>query len=260
MSSSKVDAAPDGKRALMRELLTGVVRSSEFEGQPWRDVCLGEMGEVFGGGTPASHNPEYWNGGIPWATPTDITDLQSREIRWTARTISEAGLRASSAKLLPEQTLLICTRATIGEIAIAAVPMATNQGFKNLVLSSDYDPRFVYYLISFFKNRLLRVASGSTFGEVSKRDVERMSFEVPCLPEQRRIAAVLDTADTEIALHRDFITQLRAQKRSLLEQLLTGRLRVPPRFDADGTTRLKASTPDPAAATTPPGPPTSQPP
>ena len=111
--------------------------------------------------------------------------------------------------------------------------MATNQGFKNLVLSKGYDPRFVYYLIRFFKNRLLRFASGSTFGEVSKRDVERMSFRVPSLPEQRRIAAVLDTADTEIALQRDLITHLRAQKCSLLEQLLTSQLRAPPRRDAD---------------------------
>lgn len=214
------------KRALMQSLLTGRRRFPEFEGQPWKEVRLGDMGKTVSGGTPDSTVPAYWDGDIDWATPTDITKLTTRFIRGTARRITPEGLKKSSAKLVGDGALLICTRATIGDLAIATGPICTNQGFKNLVLSDDYDSDFVFYLLQFFKNELVRYACGSTFLELSKKDFDKRSFHVPALEEQRQISAVLNDAEGQIAEHAQSITKLRTEKKALMQQLLTGKRRV----------------------------------
>ena len=226
VTESLLNNAKAQKRALMQQLLTGKRRFPEFEGRPWKEVPLGDMGRVVSGGTPDSGNPAYWDGDILWATPTDITKLTSRFINSTARAISEIGLKASSAKLVPEGAILICTRATIGELAIATCPICTNQGFKNLVLSKDYDSDFVFYLLQFFKSELIRYACGSTFLELSKKDFEKRSFNVPTLPEQKRIAVTLSAAETQIDERRQDLEKLRAEKKALMQQLLTGKRRV----------------------------------
>lgn len=218
--------AKSQKRALMQSLLTGKHRFPEFEGEPWKEVRLGEMGTTVSGGTPDSTNASYWDGDVQWATPTDITKLTSRFIRKTARMITESGLKGSSAKLVPAGTILICTRATIGEMAIATGPICTNQGFKNLVLSDAFVPDFIFYLLQFFKKDLIRYACGSTFLELSKKDFDKRSFLVPEISEQRRIAAFLNDAEDQIAEHAQSITKLRTEKKALMQQLLTGKRRV----------------------------------
>lgn len=218
--------AKSQKRALMQSLLTGKRRFPAFEGQPWKDVRLGEMGKSISGGTPDSTVLAYWDGDIDWATPTDITKLKTRFIYGTARRITREGLKKSSAKLVDAGALLICTRATIGDLAIATGPICTNQGFKNLVLSADYDPDFVFYLLQFFKKELIRYACGSTFLELSKKDFDKRSFMVPALEEQNSIAAVLNDAEDQIAEHAQSITKLRTEKKALMQQLLTGKRRV----------------------------------
>ncbi|PUB10524.1 restriction endonuclease subunit S [Yoonia sediminilitoris] len=218
--------AKDQKRALMQSLLTGKRRFPDFEGQPWKEVRLGETGTTVSGGTPDSTVASNWDGDIHWATPTDITKLTSRFIRKTARMITESGLKGSSAKLVPSGTILICTRATIGEMAIATGPICTNQGFKNLVLSDAFDSDFIFYLLQFFKKDLIRYACGSTFLELSKKDFDKRSFLMPELGEQRRIAAVLNDAEDQIAEHAQSITKLRTEKKALMQQLLTGKRRV----------------------------------
>ncbi len=214
------------KRALMQSLLTGKRRFPEFEGQPWKEVRLGETGTTVSGGTPDSTVASNWDGDIHWATPTDITKQTSRFIRKTARMITESGLKGSSAKLVPSGTILICTRATIGEMAIATGPICTNQGFKNLVLSDAFDSDFIFYLLQFFKKDLIRYACGSTFLELSKKAFDKRSFLMPELGEQRRIAAVLNDAEDQIAEHAQSITKLRTEKKALMQQLLTGKRRV----------------------------------
>jgi type I restriction enzyme S subunit len=225
-TESLLSNARTQKRALMQSLLTGKRRFPAFEGQPWKEVRLGEMGQTVSGGTPASETAAYWDGDVHWATPTDITKLSSRFIYQTARMITEDGLKKSSAKLVPEGTILICTRATIGEMAIATAPICTNQGFKNLVLSADFNSDFVFYLLQFFKKELIRYACGSTFLELSKKDFDKRSFMVPSLEEQEQIASVLNDTEDQIDEHRQSITKLRTEKKALMQQLLTGKRRV----------------------------------
>ena len=192
----------------------------------WRRVSVGDLGKIVSGGTPDSTNPAYWDGDIPWATQTDITNLASRYISSTARRITGAGLKSSSARLVPPGSILVCTRATIGELAIASEPICTNQGFKNLITNSEHDNEFVFYLLRFFKNYLVRYASGSTFLELTKKDFEKLVFVVPPLSEQRKIAKILSTWDKAIEMLERLASNTQDQKKALMQKLLSGKIRL----------------------------------
>ena len=187
----------------------------------WRDLTLAEVATVAGGGTPSRSERAYWNGDIPWATPTDVTGLSGRAISETRSMITEAGLASSSATLLAQDSLLMTTRATIGACAINRVPMATNQGFQNLVPKRSTGVDFLYYLIQHHKRRLTRLAAGSTFLELSKRTVRGFRVTVPPLSEQRKIAAILSSVDDAIEKTRAVIDQVQVVKRGLMQELLT---------------------------------------
>ena len=110
----------------------------------WNVKKLTGIGKIIGGGTPSSKNEEYWNGNILWAVPTDITKLTINYINDTARTITKKGLDNSSAKLLPVNTILLTSRATIGECAITTKPMSTNQGFQNIICHDALNNAMVF--------------------------------------------------------------------------------------------------------------------
>ena len=218
------------KKALMQQLLTGKKRLLDengvrFSGE-WKITTVSQMGKVVSGGTPDTNTKEYWDGDIHWLTPTDVTALKSRFVRATTRTISEAGVQNSSATILPAGSLMVCTRATIGALCISSGPICTNQGFKNIIPTKAFDVNFIYYLLAYNSKVLLRKASGSTFLELPKKDFEKMAFPCPFLEEQQRIAAVLSTADEEIAALQQKLDALKQEKKALMQQLLTGKRRV----------------------------------
>ena len=113
----------------------------------WKTVKLSEVSKIVGGGTPSTTENSYWDGNIPWITPKDLSGHKDMYVSSGSRSITEIGLKNSSAKLLPRDTVLFTSRAPIGYIAIASQPVCTNQGFKNLVLNDGYDCRFFYYLL-----------------------------------------------------------------------------------------------------------------
>jgi type I restriction enzyme S subunit len=214
----------------MQQLLTGKKRLLDdsgkvFEGE-WEEVTVGSLGKIYSGGTPSTSNKEYWGGDIDWITPTDITKQNSVYINSSLRKISLQGLNNSSAKLVPKGSLLICTRATIGEMAITSHEMCTNQGFKNIIPNENANIEFVFYLLTHEKNKLISKASGSTFLELSKSVFESMKFNVPTIDEQQQIAAVLTNADKEIELLEQQLTDLKQEKKALMQQLLSGKRRV----------------------------------
>ena len=213
------------KKSLMQKLLSPSERLSEFS-DPWAEVHVADMGTVVGGGTPDSDEPTYWGGDILWATPTDVTALKSRYIFSTSKNISKLGLKNSAARLLPKGALLMCTRATIGDLAIAEEPIATNQGFKSLIPNKRYDVDFLYYLFTYNKHVFKRNACGSTFVELSKHDFEKQRLLVPSLAEQKSIASVLNSASAEIETLKIQLGLLNQEKSALMQQLLTGERRV----------------------------------
>ncbi len=213
------------KRAAMQQLLIGMTRLPGFSGA-WETTTLGDIAEIYSGATPNTQVSAYWNGRIPWCTPTDITAMPGKYLRATERSVTEEGLVSCSARLLPAGSLLLCSRATIGEIKIAVSPVCTNQGFKSLVCKTDVSNEFLYYLLLTLKPQLIERAIGSTFLEISKSDVASLSLRIPTHTEQHAIAAILSDMDDEITAleHRRY--KMRAIKQGMIQQLLTGRVRL----------------------------------
>lgn len=212
------------KKGLMQKLLTGEKRLPGFSDE-WKEVKLGEICNVISGGTPSTNNLSYWNGDIYWATPTDITK-NGKFISYTERKITNQGLKNSSANLLPINSILMTSRATIGERSINTKPMATNQGFKSFVCKKNSHYQYIYYLIEVLKKDFIRMASGSTFLEISKKDTEILKTTIPPLAEQKAIAEILSTADSEIELLNRLLENKKVEKKGLMQLLLTGIVRV----------------------------------
>lgn len=163
----------------------------------YKMVSLGDKSlfRVESGGTPYSNIPEYWDGNIRWATLVDLPAANLiTELKDTERTISPLGLEKSSAKLLPSGTVLVSTRATIGRVAIAECETATNQGFKNIIVIDDtkVSNRFVAYMMTALADRMVSLASGGTFKEISKSNFLTLSIPLPPLEKQEQIVAELD--------------------------------------------------------------------
>jgi len=190
--------------------------------EEWKAVRLQSVAQVCGGSTPSTRVTEYWNGDIPFVTPTDVTGLKGNNfIRKTEKRITQRGLESISAKLLPPGSVLVTSRASIGFAAVNEVPMVTNQGFVNIVCGEIIHNLFLLYLIRHFVAKLTRLASGSTFKEVSRTSLKRMLIPLPPLPEQQRIALVLSTVDDAIQKTGEIIEKTRQLKRGLMQQLLT---------------------------------------
>lgn len=187
----------------------------------WRRVRLGEVAQVIGGGTPSRSVPENWDGDISWATPSDLTRLRGRYISKTESHLSRTGLEMSSATVLPAGSVLVTSRATIGTCAINRIPMATNQGFQNLVPGPEVCAEFLFYLMREVTPELVRVASGSTFLEVSRKSVASLEIVLPPFPEQRRIAAILSSVDEAIESTQEVLDQLQVVKKAMMAELLT---------------------------------------
>lgn len=192
----------------------------------WSVKKLGEIGTFVSGGTPDTEKPEYWNGDIVWLTPSEITKLKTRFVSDSERKITKLGLKNSSAVLLPKNSLIICTRATVGDCCINTKEVSTNQGFKNLILNNNCVD-FLYYLISIHKNDLIRRACGSTFLEISKHDIEKLKYVFPPLPEQEKIAEILSCWDEGIEKLSALIEKKKLQKKALMQKLLTAKIRLP---------------------------------
>ena len=213
------------KQAAMQQLLTAKTRLPGYIGK-WATAKLGQAADIRNGATPSTRTAAYWNGPIPWCTPTDITRTRGKHLIETERCITADGLASCTASLLPVGTLLLCSRATIGEIKIAASPVCTNQGFKSLVCRDGVSNEFLYYLLVTLKPRMIERAIGSTFLEIGKRDVESIEVKLPPHDEQRAIAAILSDMDAEIAALEQRREKTRTIKQGMMQQLLTGRARL----------------------------------
>ena len=219
----------------MQELLTGKKRLPGFSGE-WSKQQLGDICNIVNGGTPSTSIAEFWNGKILWCTPTDITSCSTKYIYTTESKITESGLKASSATLLPKGALLLCSRATIGEVRIAGNTICTNQGFKSLVVHQNISNEWLYYMVHVLKFNMLEKAIGSTFLEISKKDLAELDIIVPEFTEQKAIAQVLSDMDSEIELLEKKLAKYQQIKQGMMQELLTGRIRL---VDADGKEQPK---------------------
>ncbi len=228
-----IEKTKEAKKGLMQRLLTSGIGHKKFKKTiignipvDWEVVRLGEICDVIGGSTPSTTRKEFWNGSIPFATPTDITNLCGREISNTKQKITQEGLSSCGTRLLPAGSILLTSRATIGACAINTRPMATNQGFASLVCGKKIFNWFIFYMMIFIQNDLQRIGSGSTFKEVSKNSLRQLNIILPSLAEQKKIANILTTIDDDIGKYSGHKSNLELLKIGLMQILLTGKLRV----------------------------------
>ena len=179
---------------------------------------LGTVCSIVGGGTPDTLRPEYWEGNVEWFTPSEIGN--SKYVLSSIRKISRIGLSNSSAKLLPAGTVLLTTRATLGEMSIARSECSTNQGFQSLVADSKRVlPEYLYYLQILIKPWCEKYASGNTFREISKASLSKCVVPIPDLNSQKSIVCMLSLTDDFIETQEKVEDSLKQIKEGLLQQL-----------------------------------------
>ena len=193
------------------------MRFPEFSGE-WETKSINDLADVIGGGTPDTTVKSYWDGGIQWFTPSEIG--KNKFVDASLRTITEDGLNNSSAKLLPPNTILLSSRATIGECSLSLRECATNQGFQSLV-SKNCNVDFLYYLIQTKKKDLIRKSCGSTFLEISANEVRKIQVSVPSDVEQQKIAELLSLIDKRIATQNKIIDKFQSLIKGLAVALTT---------------------------------------
>lgn len=203
----------------MEKRLIPEVRFKGFKGN-WEEKRLGDIANIVGGGTPSTKIESYWNGEINWFTPSEISD--ERYAYESKRKITEEGLKKSSAKILPkDKTILFTSRATIGLMAILKKDSSTNQGFQSIVLK-DEEKTNIYFLFSQkhkFEKYGLQRAYGSTFLEISGREMRNMIISLPEIDEQEKIGRLFEKLDQTIDLQGKVIEENKRLKQALLQKL-----------------------------------------
>ncbi len=179
---------------------------------------ISDFADVIGGGTPSTKIEEYYGGDIPWLTPKDMSTHNSKYIEVGSRSITDLGLKKSSAKIVPKGTVLFTSRAPIGYIAIANKEVSTNQGFKSLICNDKIaHNEYIYYLLKSKVSAIESIASGSTFKEVSGSVLKDFIVELPPLQTQKKIAHILSTLDDKIELNRKMNQTLEEMAQTLFK-------------------------------------------
>jgi len=209
------------KQGVMQELLIGKRRLSGFN-KKWKREKVNQFGEIVTGGTPPTQNKEFWEGTVPWITPTDIT--KEKDIYHSEREITYLGLK--SIRELPQNSILVTCIASIGKNSILRVKGACNQQINAIVPNRDHDPDFLYYLFEYNKNFLLGNAGITATLIISKKDFSDLTFLIPEITEQISIASILSDIDSEIISLEQKRDKTKALKQGMMQELLTGRIRL----------------------------------
>ena len=209
------------KKAVMQKIFSQQVRFKKPDGTDfpdWEMKNLGTVADIVSGGTPDTENQEYWDNGVYyWFTPSEVGN--TKYVYKSKRMISSLGLAKSSAKLLPKGSLLLTSRATVGEISIAGVECCTNQGFQSLIVHDDVDAMFIFYNQPIIKNYAMKNAAGSTFIEISGKNLSKCPLMIPCIEEQHIIADFLSNFDEAIAAAKKELELWKELKKGLLQQM-----------------------------------------
>ncbi|WP_318636051.1 restriction endonuclease subunit S [Limosilactobacillus reuteri] len=222
LQQRKLDQLNELKKALLQKMLSNgklkpTLRFKEFSDN-WKQYKLGQVAKIVGGGTPSTKNSKYWDGSINWYSPVEINDQV-----YTAnsqRKITEIGLKKSSARLLPVGTVLFTSRAGIGNTAILTKEACTNQGFQSIVPDKDkLDSYFIYSMTAQLKRYGETHGAGSTFIEVSGKEMAKMPIVLPSYSEQLRISSIFSKIDITISTQQNKIDKLNSFKKSLLQNM-----------------------------------------
>ncbi len=228
-TQAQIDKLKDLKTGMMQELLTKGIGHTEFKDSPvgripveWEVKIIGSLGSVITGSTPKTSNADNYNGSIPFISPADIN--QSMHIEVTKSTISEEGL--TNTRELPANSIcVVCIGSTIGKAAITISRCATNQQINSIVCKNSY-PEYVYYLMMYYAKSIKSEASTQAVPIINKSAFSALLVQVPPLSEQIKIGKIIKTIDDSLMTKQDKLSSLRNIKKALMQDLLTGKVRV----------------------------------
>jgi type I restriction enzyme, S subunit len=220
----QLESAKRSRNAVLHALLTA-------GGDDWVEKSLGEIAEVIGGGTPSTTIGEYWEGDIVWLTPTEISSQDGKVVSDSIRKITDLGFKNSGAQMLPKDSVILTSRASVGFVALAGKELCTNQGFQSLIPKPSVLSKFLMFWIQLNRPEFESRSAGSTFKEISKSNVKSIKLELPPLPEQKRIIEIVNTLD-EVVSQTELTTSKAQNLRSgLLSDLLSGEHEIPVTYD-----------------------------
>ncbi len=212
------------------ELFPSAMQSSELGEIPegWEVSEIGKEVNVVGGGTPSTKNPEFWEGGnIHWTTPKDLSNLADKVLINTDRKITSKGLEKISSGLLPVDTVLMSSRAPVGYLALAKIPVAVNQGYIAMKCEKCLSPEYVIQWASANMDEIKRRASGTTFSEISKKNFKMIPVLVPDEKLIDRYSVYVKNIYSEIEAKVRESYELAKLRDTLLPKLLSGEITVP---------------------------------
>ena len=204
-------------REIEREYVMLVAGGEDGVGSEWREVPVSEVASAVIGGTPARNVAEYWGGDIPWATAKDVAAISSRYLDQVQECITEQGLESSAAKLMPEGTVIITARGTVGALAQLRREMTFNQTCYAILPKDELDDSFLFYSLKGTLSEMRSLTYGTVFETITKRTFENWKIPLPPLPEQRAIAHILGTLDDKIELNWRMNETLEEMARALFK-------------------------------------------
>jgi type I restriction enzyme S subunit len=211
------------------ELFPAVMQDSELGEIPerWEVSCIGDQVSAVGGGTPSTKNPVFWDGGdINWTTPKDMSNLADNVLIGTERRITSAGLGKISSGLLPVDTVLMSSRAPVGYLALAKIPVAVNQGYIAMRCDQTLSPEFVIQWCSANMDEIKNRASGTTFAEISKKNFRMIAVVVPSATLTSAFSKQVRQLYLKIEMNAREAKTLAELRDILLPKLLSGELSV----------------------------------
>lgn len=224
-ATAAAKANANNAEALFQSYLTEVFDKQTKEN---KNVTIGEICSIINGGTPKSEVSEYWNGDLNWITPKEMGKLIGKEIYSTERKITEKGMKNSSAKLLPINSIILSSRAPIGHLAINKELMATNQGCKGLVPKESLDYEYLYYFLLKSKELLNDMGSGTTFKELSGTKLATVILPLPNISIQKNTVLKLDMIFSQVQIAKSSFKlkqkNLMLLKQSILQKAFSGEL------------------------------------
>lgn len=214
----------------------------------WKEKRIGDICDIVSGGTPKTNRDDYWGGAVAWATPKDLSSLDDWVLDCTERTLTEDGLASCSSTILPEGSVLLSSRAPIGLVAIAGIPVSTNQGFKSLVCGPEMDSWYLFAWCKLQTRFLQSLGHGATFKEVSKGIMEAVRIPLPPLEAQALFRARMEKLHNARQQAREARVQMSALFDQLLERAFSGSLapkrrKAASRSEEVGNSRLERMDP-----------------
>jgi len=220
-------------RALFQSWFVDAVPDESALPEGWELSTIGLEAKVVGGSTPSTKSPEFWdNGEFHWVTPKDFSSLQSKVLIGSSRKVTQAGLDQITSGLLPENTVLLSSRAPVGYLALTKIKTAINQGFIAMICEKRLSPEYVMLWADSIMDKIKQAASGTTFAEISKATFRPFPIIVPPAERLHQFTTIVRALYERIAANERQSVALAETRDTLLPRLLSGELQTEEVADA----------------------------